>query len=126
MRLLVDSNVLIRFLNSEEPDKTFLRQLLKRNEFYLSPINIAEVEAKTTEEQTEDLVELTSLGTTMLIDEELAWVAGRYRKQFSGKTKRVYLLDCFIAAACKVYNLILVTNDIKDYPMDDIKIIQPK
>lgn len=125
MRFLADSNVLIRFLKSEEPDKSFLGELLKRNELFISPINIAEAKAKATKEQEQDLNEFLRLGTTLLIDEELGFVAGDYRREFSSKTKRVYLLDCFIAATCRVHSLTLITNDLKDYPMKDIKILAP-
>ena len=125
MRILADSNVLIRFLNGDEPDKGFLERLLKKNELYFSPINIAEVKAKSTDKQERDLKELISIGTSLLIDEETGEQAGNYRRQFLEKTKEVYLLDCFIAASCKIYDLTLVTNDVKDYPMKDIKIIKP-
>lgn len=125
MRILADSNVLIRFLNGDEPDKGFLERLLRKNELYLSPINIAEVKAKSTDKQERDLKELISIGTSLLIDEETGEQAGNYRQQFLEKTKEVYLLDCFIAASCKIYDLTLVTNDVKDYPMKDIKILKP-
>lgn len=125
MRFLPDANVLIRFLNSTEPDKSYLEELLKENQLFISPITIAEVGAKATTEQERDLRGLIGLGTVVSIGEDIGFVAGSYRQQFSGKTKKVYLLDCLVAATCKVYGLTLVTNDLKDYPMKDIKILKP-
>lgn len=125
MRLLPDSNVVIRFLQNKEPDRPFLEALLEENDLFISPIVIAEVKAKADKKQERDLTDFVNLGTTLYIDEELGFEAGSYRQQFLSKTKSVYLLDCFIAATCKLHNLTLVTNDLKDYPMKNIKILKP-
>lgn len=54
----------------------------------------------------------------------VAKVAAEYRKQ-SFKTKRVHLLDCFLAAQAKINKLTLVTNNRSDFPMTDIKVVTP-
>jgi len=41
------------------------------------------------------------------------------------KTKRVHLLDCFLAAQAKINKLTLVTHNKSDFPMKDIKVISP-
>ena len=125
MRFLPDSNVVIRFLKNEDPDRTFLEEFLIKNDLFINPIVIAEVKAKADKKQEKDLKEFIELGTSLYIDEEVGFTAGSYRQQYLGKTKEVFLLDCFIAACCKIYNLILITNDLKDYPMKDIKILKP-
>lgn len=125
MRFLPDSNVVIRFLQNKLPDRSFLESLLGKDELFISPVVIAEVRAKAGRQEQDDLVDFVNLGTTLYIDEELGYEAGRYRQQYLNKTKEVYLLDCFIAATCKLHNLTLVTNNVKDYPMKDIKILKP-
>ena len=59
------------------------------------------------------------------IDEQTTRTAAKYRKQYSQKSKRIFLIDCFLAAQAKVHNLILVTNNRPDFPMRDIKVIVP-
>ena len=60
------------------------------------------------------------------VNYEIAVQATEYRKDFLLKQKKVFLLDCMIAATAKVNNLTLVTVNKSDYPMKDIKVISPK
>ncbi|MBI2641597.1 PIN domain-containing protein [Candidatus Roizmanbacteria bacterium] len=46
------------------------------------------------------------------------------RKKYLGRGRKLALPDCFIAATCKIYNLILVTFDKRDFPMEDVDIVE--
>jgi predicted nucleic acid-binding protein len=125
MRFLVDTNIIINFLTNRETDTSFLKKLLNDDQLFISPIVIAEYLAKCPSDEEIYLKNFIELGTVIPIDREISFLAGTYRRQFSNKTKKTYLADCFLAATCKVHNLTLVTNNVKDYPMKDIKIIKP-
>lgn len=125
MNFLPDTDVIINYLKGLEPAKSFLKKMIISDDLYISPISIAEYQAKSSQEEKSLLEEFLTLGKTVSIDSEVGFIAGDYRKQFSKKTKKVYLMDCFIAATCKAHKLTLITNNLKDYPMGDIKILQP-
>ncbi len=125
MDFLPDSNILIRFFRQESAETEFLKEHLKAGIMYISPVVIGKIVSKASSLELEQFEQLISYWPIIPVDKEIAIVAGNYRKQIVSKTKKVYLLDCFLAATCKVHNLTLVTNDLKDYPMKDIKIIKP-
>ena len=125
MGYLPDTNILINYLKGLDPEKDYFKKIITSEKLFFSPLVAAEYFAKAKEEEIVVFKELLTLGTVIPIDVEVALVAGSYRKKFSKKTKKVYLIDCLIAATCKIYNLTLITNNIKDYPMKDIKIIEP-
>lgn len=120
---LFDTNVLILGIKAKEPDKSFLKRAISKKQIYLSVISIGEFLSQASEEEERKLNELIGF-PVLSVDLETAQVAAEYRKKFL-KTKRVQLLDYFIAAQAKLNNLTLVTNNKSDFPMKDIKIISP-
>ncbi len=125
MDSLPDTNVLINYFEGKEPDRSFVVDLITEDRLSISPITVAELRPNQTKEEKEQLTELVINSHIFPVDVEIALQAGTYRQEFSRKTKKVYLIDCLIAATCKVHNLTLVTNNLQDYPMKDIKILKP-
>lgn len=125
MDFLPDTNIIINFFQNKEPDRTFLQTLGVNENLFISPVVIAEVRPQAPYLGKDELQKFISSGTVIPIDLEIGILAGDYRREFIRKTKRTYLIDCLIAATCKLHNLILATNNVKDYPMKDIKILKP-
>lgn len=119
-----DSNIFILGFMGSKREKEFLSQVVDRGELVLSVITVAEVLAKATNEEEQIFRDLMSRFPVLTVDLEVSEIAVEYRKQ-SIKTKRVHLVDCFLAAQAKVNKLTLVTNNKSDFPMRDIKIIAP-
>lgn len=126
MNILLDTNVIIYFLKGKELAKSFLINLLQNSHIYISAISVAEFIAGATVNEKEKFKNFCSLGEIISVDKKIAEIAGDYRQEFSCKRKKVYLLDCLIAASCKYYNATLVTSNVSDYPMKDIKVVKPK
>lgn len=126
MDFLPDSNALIGYFQGREPERDFLEKLIISDQPHLSVIAIAEVLAGTNAFEARDLKELCHVSKIEDVNQEIAEIAASYRRQFSRKTKKVYLLDCLLAATCKVSGLTLVTLNASDYPMKDIQIVKPK
>lgn len=122
--ILADTNVLIKAILGEEPDKSFLDKAIKNRELIFSVISIGEFLAQASAKEEQVIEELIISFPVLLVDLETARVASKYRKQFL-KTKRVHLLDCFLAAQAKLNDLTLVTHNKPDFPMRDIKVITP-
>lgn len=126
MPILPDTNIIINYLKGIEPESSFLKKYIISGEISFSPITIAEYIAKASNAEKRLLDDLLTSGEIFSIDYETGLEAGEYRKEFSRKTKQAYLLDCLLAATCKIHNLTLITNNIKDYPMKDIQIQKPE
>lgn len=125
MPILPDSNALVNFFKEFPGETELLEKALAEEELFISPVVVAEILTKASESEERQLEELLLVSQIVPVTLEIGRLAGDYRKQFSRKTNKVYLLDCFLAATCKAHDLALITNNLKDYPMKDIKIIKP-
>lgn len=125
MPILPDSNVVVNYFKQWPGEVKILKPAIINNELYLSPIVVAEVLSKATPLEQEQLKDLIKASHVSEVNLEVGEIAGKYRSQFSRKTSKVYLVDCLLAATCKVHNLTMATNNAKDYPMKDIKILNP-
>jgi len=57
------------------------------------------------------------------ITREMATLAGEYRRNYRKKGQILSVSDVLIATVAISYNLILITDNRKHYPMPEIKII---
>ncbi len=124
-KFLPDSNIFIRASKGFTIELSLINKQIEKNELMISVVAIGEFYAKATDVEKDMFDQLIARFGVLEIDEEVARLAGNYRKEFLRKSKRVYLLDCFLAAQAKVHKLTLVTNNKSDFPMRDIKIITP-
>lgn len=122
---LPDTNIFIRAVTGSAPEATFLQRAIKKRSIIFSVIVLAEFYAKADGLKEEVFDRLVAEFEILPIDKNIARIAGEYRKQMLRKSKRIILLDCFLAAQAKVHSLTLVTNNKADFPMRDIKIITP-
>lgn len=123
---LPDLNIFIRGVNrGASPETTFLQRIVLNKKIAISVVVVAEFLVKAEEEEIEVFNKLLKHFGSLSIDEGIAKVAAEYRKKFLRKTKQGFLLDCFLAAQAKVHGLILVTNNLSDFPMKDISIVSP-
>ncbi len=122
---LLDTNILIEAINGVEPTASLVKNWMREGNIAISVITIAEFLANANKDEKEKLSLILTRFAPLPVEQTLAEIAASYRKEFYRKTKKVYLVDCLIAATAKLYNLTLVTKDTKDYPMKDIKIIKP-
>lgn len=121
---LPDTNIFILGLQGHNPEATFLKKAIQSKRLCISVVVIGEFLSKVRDENAEAFYILLNIFEVLPIDREVATVAAQLR-QVGLKTKRVYLLDCFLAAQAKLNNLTLVTNNKADFPMRDIKVIVP-
>lgn len=124
-KFLPDSNIFIRASKGFTTELKFINNQIEKNELIISAVVIGEFYTKATEDEKRMFDKLVVRFGVLGIDEDIAKLAGEYRREFIKKLKRVYLLDCFLAAQAKLNNLILVTHNKADFPMRDVKIISP-
>lgn len=124
-KYLLDTDVMLEAFRGEEPIASRFKSWIESGEIAISAVTVAEIVSKASKEEKEKLDLLASKFGILAIDQVVAEIAGQYRQDFARKKKRVYLLDCFIAATAKLYNLTLVTRNYKDFPMKDIEVLPP-
>lgn len=121
---LVDTNIIIRAFIGEEPSESFFTKVVAKNELFLSVVVIGEFLSRSSEKEEKQFQKLLDNFPILQVDLETAKLAAQYRKKFL-KTKRVQLLDYFLAAQAKLNDLTLVTHNKSDFPMKDVKITTP-
>lgn len=124
-KYLLDTNIVLEAFWGKEPIAEAVKEWISEGQITVSAITVAEVLSKATKAEKEKLDLLIDQFGSLPADTTVARLAGEYRVEFSRKNKRVYLLDCLIAATAKLYDLTLVTKNITDYPMKDIEVLNP-
>lgn len=124
-KFILDTNIILESFWGREPVSSRVKSWIEAGQIAVSTVSIGEIVSKASQSEKEKLRLLVSKFGALPVDQVVAEIAGNYRHQFSRKQKKAYLLDCFIAATAKLYNLKLVTRNIKDYPMEDIEIFDP-
>lgn len=124
MKYLPDTNIFVLAAKGIPAQSRFLINAIKKGQVVISVVAVGEFLAQATTEEEKSFEGLLSELDILPVSLEVARMAAKYRKQ-SLKNKKVYMLDCFLAAQAKLYNLTLVTQNKADFPMKDIKIISP-
>lgn len=118
---LPDTNVLIYGLAGKEPYADYLKKWIKDKSLALSAIVVAEFLSGAIKEEEELFEALLDKFGTLSVDTAVARIAASYRREFLKKDYKLRLPDCLIAATTKLYGATLVTFDLNDFPMRDIK-----
>jgi predicted nucleic acid-binding protein len=120
---LLDTSVIIDTINEKKNRRLFLRELVSAGHtLACCPINVSEIYAgiRTKEEpQTEAL--LRSL-EYFPITFPVAKMAGLLKRDFGKKGKSLSLTGTIIAAVAIHNQLILITDNTKDFPMKDLQL----
>lgn len=126
MKVFVDTNVLILALANKKPDASVFKKLILKRQLLFSPIVVAEFLTQAKPKDQKLLSELTKCFEVSPVDNTTARITANYRQRFLRKKKKVYLLDCLIAASCRQHNANLLTHNVKDFPMTDIEAYTPQ
>lgn len=118
---LPDTNTLIYGLAGKKPLDDYLKEWIAKKSLALSVIVVAEFLAGASEEEEKSFAILLDRFGSLPVDTAVARIAATYRKSFLKKGYQLRLPDCLIAATAKFYGATLVSFDLKDFPMKDIK-----
>jgi predicted nucleic acid-binding protein len=119
--LLLDTSVIIDAINGKRNRNELLKELLHQgNLLACCPINVTEVYAGLrTHEETRTLNLLQSL-QYLPIDWPVARLAGELKRDYSRKGITLATTDATIAAVALYYELTLLTDNLKHYPMKEL------
>lgn len=119
---LLDTNVIINFLRGDRMTISYMEQiLLLGGVLHACEITIAETYTGMREDEREAtetfLNSLIYLSTNRLAAQK----SGEWRRFYRNKNKNITLADALIAATALQAHLILLTENLKDYPMPELR-----
>lgn len=120
---LLDTSVLIDVLNGKHNRNALLKGLLSQGDMLACcAVNVSEVYAgmrPKEESRTEQLLQSLEY---FEISWEVARLAGLLKRDYSKKGQTLSLSDTTIAAVALSYNLTLITDNVKHYPMPQLRL----
>jgi predicted nucleic acid-binding protein len=123
---LLDTTVLIAHLRGDVATTELLLDLLAANHsFGTSCVNVAEVERGVRPRERQAVTALLSRLRFLETTREAAVRAGRYQAEFEKRGRTIHTADALIAGTARVHGAILLTGDVRDYPMRDIRVKSP-
>ena len=122
-RILVDTDILIDHLRGDTNISDIIASS-SGNTPFISVISIAEIYSFLFAQEYQVMDELLNMMTVINIDAVIAKTAGKYRMAYI-KSHMLTVPDALIAATAKTKIAVLITKNIRHFPMDDIMKIRP-
>jgi len=123
---LLDTNVIIDYLRGDSVKILLLQKYVSLGSLlYSCEITVAEIFSGMREKERENTEHFLNTLFYVPIDQSTAKNAGEFRKIYRARGKQITLADALIASVAVAHNLILLTDNIKDYPMPELKKEKP-
>lgn len=122
---LLDSDILIWCLRGQERTTAFVRTIAGECQPACSALSVLEVELGIKageEEATRRLIDSLRVIST---SKEIAQQAALFIRTYNARGRRIDFVDAVIASTCLQEGLILVTCNLKHYPMKELLIQTP-
>jgi predicted nucleic acid-binding protein len=125
-RHLLDTTVLIAHLRGQEPVRRYLLSLLGHgHDLCISCVNIAEVEHGLRPAERKAVTALLDRLQYLITSREAARRAGRYQTTFGRRGETLSTADALIAGTARAHGAVIVTDNLKHFPMTDIRKVKP-
>jgi predicted nucleic acid-binding protein len=120
---LLDTSIIIDLLNGKRNRDALLRSLLSQGDLLACcPVNISEVYAGIRPKEEASTEAFLQSLDYYEITWDVAKRAGLLKRDYSKKGQTLSLPDTTIAAVALEYNLTLITDNLKHYPMPQLKL----
>ena len=121
---LLDSNVLIRFLRGDAAHRKLVRELVLQGHLLGScPVTIAEVYSGMHPREEEPTAEFIGSLRFLPVTMDASIQAGKWRKHYRSMGLTLAVADTLIAATSAHYGCVLVTDNVRDFPMPELKLL---
>jgi predicted nucleic acid-binding protein len=125
MRILLDTTVIIDYLRFRRGRREFLKaRELAGDRFACSVISVAETYAGMIPTEGLATAEFFQQLECIEVTQEIACYAGGLKYEWARKGKTIPVTDCIIAAVALSFDLVLATDNVKDFPMPQLKLLQ--
>jgi predicted nucleic acid-binding protein len=118
---LLDTDILIWHLRGRADIVKVVEQFAGKDRLYISAISRTEVVMGMLPKEEMITMEFLSSLSTCSVNKEVADKAGEYIRIFRKKGVIIEIPDALVSATAATNNLVLVTLNLKDYPMEDVK-----
>jgi predicted nucleic acid-binding protein len=118
---LLDTNIIIDALNDKKNRNRSLLSLAEQGHtLACCPINVAEVYAGMRPREEQRTAALLRSLQLYPVTFPVAELAGRLKRDYSRKGKTLSIPDTIVAAVALHHQLTLITDNAKDFPMEDL------
>lgn len=125
-RYLLDANVVIDWLKGKEPALGLVRHLVQSLQPpAVNAVTLAEVHSGVSDDDRETVDRLLTNFEYWEIDEPVARLAGRYRYGYARQGRPFALTDMLMAAHAVQRDATLVTDNVRDFPMPEVRLRRP-
>jgi len=121
---LIDTDVLIWVLRGNKEYEGLLQDLKNKDALSLSTITIAEIYKNIYPSEIVKVENFLNEFQIWDVTSLIAKQAGLYWQQYTKNLKNLSLTDCLIAGTANINNLVLVSFNIKHFPMKDIMLLK--
>jgi len=119
---LLDSNIVIWQLRNRADVVALLRELVEEGPLYASALTRYEILQGARPHELPGTMELLDALETVDVDAEIADLGGAYSRSYRAQGRTLSPLDCMIAATAIAHDLTLVTQNVKDFPMPELRL----
>jgi hypothetical protein len=125
MTYLLDSDVVIDYFKKRQPSFEFIANLLTTEHIVISTITLTEVRAGWDKAQA-DLLRpiLGDLFEIVDVTVAIADLAGEQIKKYAEAARALSTTDMLIASTALQYDYCLVTRNLKDFPMPELRLYE--
>jgi tRNA(fMet)-specific endonuclease VapC len=123
---LLDTTVLIAHLRGDEGVTRLLLDLLaNRHSLGTSCVNVAEIERGVRPKERKKVAGLLGCLRFLETTREAASRAGRYQAEFERRGVTIHTADALVAGTARAHGAILLTHNVGDFPMRDLRVAAP-
>lgn len=124
---LLDSNVLINWLNGRAAAVAVLRRLSRELQHVaVNAVSLAETYSGLVEKDRERARKFVDQFDYWDIDPETARQAGALRYVYATRGRKLSVADTLLAAHALTQDATLVTENIRDFPMPELRVLRPE
>jgi predicted nucleic acid-binding protein len=125
-RYVLDTTVLIAHLRGDDAAAQSLLSLLHEGHWLCTTcINVAEIERGIKGKERKAAATLLDRLEYLVTTKEAATRGGRYQAEWKKRGKTIELADALIAGTARVHGAVVVTDNVADFPMRDIRVRPP-
>jgi predicted nucleic acid-binding protein len=124
MKYLLDTDTLIGFIQDRAETRVRIAAMTEAGDLLaLCPVTVAELYSGLNEKNLRLFSDWLRSLPYWDISPEAAKQAGIYRKSASGAGRTLHVSDCLLAACAREQQATVLTSNIKDYPMRDVRVL---